>query len=346
VGSSIALVVDTSHTDTQHREMLKKSVERFVRTLPDGAEACIFSVSDQPVMVQEITDNHDELTRAVRRLRTGGRPSLLAGVQQAADHLRNSVTSDRMAVVLFTPARRSNEPMEDAIATLRNGKNVEFDAVAGPATGWQLQEQLQRLAVKTGGFALFPSKSGELSRVAEVAAHKLAPDGADVAFSTRGGDDRPQRAYTTLIVRNVAVADNPETKEFQSGDDELLQKMLIGKLQHDKIFPYVLDGRDEAQVKAPKTGGRVLELVTSIVQYRRGNRTQRRLIGAMGGAMVKVNVVLRDAISGRPVQAFMEKGSSSSGLFAGTNEEVEGKAIKEVVSNIADEVKKYGRRGD
>jgi len=99
-------------------------------------------------------------------------------------------------------------------------------------------------------------------------------------------------------------------------------------------------------VTDPTTHGRVLELITSIVGYRHGNRTQRRLMGYKGGASVKVNVMLRDAATGRPVQAFMEKGSSSSGLLAGSNEEVQSKALKDVVENIAGEVKKYGRRKD
>jgi hypothetical protein len=265
----------------------------------------------------------------------------------AAEHLR-AQRAERLAVVLITPARRVNEPnLEDAIAALRNGKAVELDAIAGPATDWTLQEQLQRLAVKTGGFAIFPSKAGDLMRVADVAARRMSSNEDAALAASRAGDRHGRPTYTTLIVRNIAVADNPETQEFQSGDDELMQKLLIGRLQHDKAFAYVVDGRNEnAQVQMAQDGGRALELVTSIIQYRRGNRLQRRLMGAMGGAMVKVNVVLRDAVSGRPIQAFMTKGSSSSGLFAGSNEEVQSKAIKEVVDNIASDVKKYGRRPD
>lgn len=340
-GASVAIVVDTSHTDSQHRTLLKNTVERFVRRLPEGTEACIFTTSDQPVLLQDSTDNRDELTHATHRLRTGGQPALLAGVRSAAEHLYGT-SAEKRAIIVFTPARRVTEPnLEDAIVALRQGSNIEFDAIAGPASDWQLQEQLQRLAVKTGGFALFPPKSGDMTKMAEAAASRLGSNGADVAFGSRGDrpDERARQGYSTVVVRSVAVADNPDTKQFQSGDDELLQKLLIGELQHDKVFPYVLDGRNAAaQASAPAGGGRVLELVTSIVEYRRNNHGS--------GAKLKVNVMLRDLATGRPVQAFMEKGAGASRMFGGSDEEVEGKALKQVAGNIADEIKKYGRHND
>lgn len=152
------------------------------------------------------------------------------------------------------------------------------------------------------------------------------------------------RAYDTVIVRDVVVASSRETQEFQEGDDELLQKLLLGDLMHQKVFTNVLDGRYNApKIEAP-SAGRTLELLPAIVQYRRGNRMQRRLIGYLGGAKVAVTVVLRDAVTKRPLATFLKRGESSSGKFAGTNEEVQTKALKEVAENIVREIEKDRKR--
>jgi hypothetical protein len=174
-----------------------------------------------------------------------------------------------------------------------------------------------------------------MTKVAEAAALNFGQDGDGVTASARAPrrDDSGRPLYTTLIVRNVAVADNPDIRGFQAGDDELLQKMLIGRLQHDNAFPYVIDGKEGTEVSAAQHDGRALELVPSIVAYRGGK---------MHGATVKVNVMLRDMVTKRPVQAFVEKGSASSGMFKGSSDDAESKALKEVSDNIADEVKKYG----
>jgi hypothetical protein len=296
-----------------------------------------------------MTDSRDDLNRAVRRLHSHGHESLFAGVQAAAQHLHDMANS-HLAVVLFTTARSPKESnLEDAIAALRGPVNVQFNAIAGPGTGWQLQEQLQRLAVKTGGFAFFPHKSGDMARVADAAAHQVGDPNAVAGTITTAEDrstgEKGRRNYTAIIVRRVPVADNPDTSEFQSGDDELLQKMLIAQLEHEKLFRYVLDGSSAAarEATASPDGGRTLELRAAIVEYRRGNRAQRQTMGWMGGAKLKVNVELRDLTSGRPVQAFTTQGSATSGLFGGSNEEVQAKALKNVVEKIVSEVKKTQR---
>lgn len=348
-GTSVALLVDTSSADPDEtHDTLKTSVDKFVRKLPPGQEACLYTLSDKPVLAQDITDNHHDLTSALDRMPSGGASAVLAGLQAAAEHLRTQA-NEHLAIVLFTAAREMQEPkLEEAITTLTKGRNVEVDAIAGPESDWQLQEQLERIATKTGGVALFPSKEGDMPKIAEVVARKLSPEGDAGASAATTADTVPRTgpaSYTTVVVRRVPVADNQDTTEFESGDDELLQKLLIAQLQHEKVFSYVLDGHAEGtQVNTPPETGRALELVASIVQYRRGNHTQRRLMGFVGGAKVKVNVMLKDMASGRPVGAFITQGSSSSGKFAGSNDEVQSSALKEVAENIVTEIKKYKKR--
>jgi hypothetical protein len=81
------------------------------------------------------------------------------------------------------------------------------------------------------------------------------------------------------------------------------------------------------------------ELLASILEYRRGNRTQRQMLGWKGGAKFKVRVILVDAATRQPILSFVEEGSHSSGLLGGSQEHVQARAMLDVANEIVKELK-------
>jgi hypothetical protein len=151
-------------------------------------------------------------------------------------------------------------------------------------------------------------------------------------------------SYEQITVLPIPVQAGEQTEEILGGEEVLLQRVLLSRLERANIFSRVEDGSG-AQASVQQSGtaepGKRLELMASIVQYRRGNRAQRQVLGGIGGrgaARMGVRVVLLDAATRRPVLAFTETASHASGLFGGSQEHVQSRAILEVAKEIVGQI--------
>jgi hypothetical protein len=155
---------------------------------------------------------------------------------------------------------------------------------------------------------------------------------------------KPLAPYDQLTVRSIPLAGDDNTSESTGGENLLLQRVLVSRLQKAKIFPEVIDGTGTPMPSAPPITdaepGKKLDLLATIIEYRRGNRLQRQLMGWRGGAKFKVQILLVDSATRNPVMTFTEEASSATGLFGGSQELVQTKAMLELVDRIVDDLRR------
>jgi hypothetical protein len=149
------------------------------------------------------------------------------------------------------------------------------------------------------------------------------------------------RNYSTLLVRDIPFVKSDATTEAEGGENKLLQQLVMDRLRDARLFPNVVDATEMSESSLDGTQPRgTVELLASILEYRRGNRAQRQLLGWKGGAKVKVRVIMVDAATRQPIFSFTEEGSHSSGLLGGTQEHVQSQAMLEVANGIVKELKR------
>jgi len=199
---------------------------------------------------------------------------------------------------------------------------------------------MQQLAVKSGGTAFFPSNGRELGDVVKETAVRVT---GEADLNRLSDSSRHALAgYERLVVKDIAMPKMEETSEAAGGEDLLMQRVLLARIQKAQLFPLVVDGTDPSAVKYDSNApaGKVLELRASILEFRRGSRVQRQTMGFRGGSKMKLRVILVDAANNKPVLSFTKEGSYASGLWGGTQEAVQSRAILNVANAIVDELKR------
>ncbi|HWR37271.1 MAG TPA: VWA domain-containing protein [Clostridia bacterium] len=341
--ASVAIVVDTSRTARKRAGELRKSVAALITNLTAEDEFCVYSTSDKPVLVQDFTGDASVVLNASKRLRRDGRFALFDTIAVAADHLRNDAANENIAIVVFVAGMDSASKISPATLepSSRAKQPVALYFVATPGSDVALQETLQQLAFRTRGAAYFPPTAKQMIEASNAVGRQLRPgdpvDASSGATSRRGAKSKkPIATYKLLVVRSIPVVNSNETTEFPGGDNLLLHRVLVSRLQKAKLFSEVIDAGSTNAQTVPATGsepGEKLELLATIVGYRRGNRLRRQFTFG-GAARIKVQVILRDAATAEPVLAFTEEGSASAGLFGGSNEQMQTRAIMTVVNKI------------
>ncbi len=331
-GSPVVVVVDTSAEHAGNFAEIRRAASQFVQTIGEDRQVAVVTASEKPALVADFDKDSDQVVKSTAAIKPHGTPAMSQAVQFAVQHA--SQESDHPVVVAFV-----RNP-DSGASTVAASPNVPVYVIASPDAKWNVQSEMQQLAVKSGGTAFFPSNGRELANVVKEIAARVTgePDVNRLAASGR----HPLKNYERLIVNKIPMADTKDTSEASGGEDLLLQQVLVSRLQKAKIFPIVVNGADERSVKYASNApvGRVLELRASILEFRRGNRLQRQTLGFRGGSKMRLRVILVDAATNKPVLSFEKEGSYASGLFGGTQEAVQSRAILNVANAIVDELKK------
>jgi hypothetical protein len=166
--------------------------------------------------------------------------------------------------------------------------------------------------------------------------------GASATADTGQGLAHSLRDYKTVLVRSIPVADNRKTLQFPSGNNFLLERMLVSRLQHAKLFPEVIDA-PESTIKTnatfPPGSSSDLELLATIVGYDRGHPGT-----PFGPTKLKVEVVLRDMVTRRLITGFTKQQAGPAGMFRGSQEKVEAQILIGMANKIVDEIKDMKQR--
>lgn len=336
--ASVSIVVDASRSARGKMATLRKGALTLAKQFDSGDELALYFANEKPTLVQDFTGDINLIANKLKKIPTKGQLSLFDTLAQALDHARSDAANEQGAVVAFVndldvTSTSSGAALQESI---RRKPGVPIYIIALKQSSWESQELAQKVAVLSGGTAYFPGKSAEVAKISELLAVRLGG-----VPSTEAGETAVARSlddYQVLLVRSIPVADNGKTSGFLAGDDLILHRMLLSRLQKAKLFPEVRDASEMVDQGAPENdtaAPRELELLPMIVGYGKGGGEKRQFFSAFsGGSKLRVQVVLRDRSTREPITAFVEE---AGGRLFGRNDE---KAQAEAMMAIANRVVK------
>jgi von Willebrand factor type A domain len=330
--SPVVIVIDTSEQHSGNFGEIRRAASKFVQFIGEERDVAVVAASEKPALVADFDSESDQVIRKLADIKPHGAPSMQQAVQFAVQHASQQSVSPVIVAFVRNPDTGSSTPTAPS--------NVPVFVIASPDSNWNVQSEMQQLAVKSGGTAFFPSNGQELGDVVKEIAYRVTGESDLNHLST--SNRRPLADYERLIVHDIPLANTAGTSETAGGEDLLMQQVLVSRIQKAKLFPIVVNGSDTRSVQYASTApvGKVLELRASILEFRRGNRLQRQTMGFRGGSKMKLRVILVDAATNKPVLMFTKEGSYASGLWGGTQEAVQSRAILNVANAIVDELKK------
>jgi von Willebrand factor type A domain len=331
---SVVVVIDSSAGSPGFGEM-RDAATQFIRSLGEESDVAIVAASDKPTVVADFNADTDAAVKKLADLKPHGAPAIQNAVAFATQRAHNE--SDSAAIVLF--ARNADVGLSPQ--STANKSPVPVYIIASPASKWNVQAELQQLAVNSGGTAYFPSSDRELRDVVKETANRVA--GHPIVTDAKDSEKNLLRNYERIIVRDIPVEDSPATAEAAGGENLLMQQLLVARIRKAKLFPVVVNGADQHAVDSASNTpiGNALERRATVVEFRHGNKAARQfLAGVKGGAKMKLRVVLVDTSTNKPVIAFTREGSYASGLWGGSPEHVQAQAMLSVANQIVDELKR------
>ena len=123
---TVALVIDTSGSTHFRLEEIQDAAIAFVNQLKPEDRVLVISFDDQIKVLSEPTNNRDDLTRAIRRTRTGGGTRLYDAVELVIRQKLKNI-GGRKAVVLFTDGVDTTSRHATYSSTVRDAQ--QSDAV-------------------------------------------------------------------------------------------------------------------------------------------------------------------------------------------------------------------------
>ena len=310
---------------------------RFINALGDERDVAVVAAGDKPTVVADFNTDPDKVSKQIKKIKPRGAPALQSALALATQ--RAATESDSAAVVVF--ARNPEPGLVPANPAPAANSPVPVYVIASPDSKWNVQAQMQQLAVKSGGTAFFPSNDRELRDVVKETATRVA--GHPDFDGRRDADKNLLRGYERLIVRDIPVEESPATSEAGGGENLLMQQVLVARIRKAKLFPVVVNGADQHALESASSApiGNALELRATILEFRRGNKVQRQfLIGVKGGAKMKLRVILVDTSTNQAVLAFTKEATYASGLWGGSPEHVQAQAMLNVANEIVNELKR------
>ena len=341
---SIVIVLDNSKASREVFRNMRLAVRTFIRSLDEEDEVALVTAGGSPVLVQDFTSDEAALEKQLQKLKTtDGALDLSQAIAFASNHAVQNASNSSPAVIVFASGIEAERPVAPPRAAGTSvAKPVPVYVIASPKADWKAQQEFQQLASNSGGAAFFPSSNSEWRDVVRETAVRVAgppPDPKEEGRRPRG----LLKSYDTVLVRNIPVIENEKTTEVEGGENILLQEVLVSRLRKAEVFPQVVDAKEMPPSSTNTAGAQsngTAELLASILEYRRGNRTQRQMLGWKGGAKFKVRVILVDATTRQPILSFTEEGSHSSGLLGGSQEHVQARAMLDVANEIVKELKR------
>jgi VWFA-related protein len=169
---ALAVLIDTSNSiRAQFKVEQEAAIDFFHTTVRRRQDKAMLMSFDSTVdVLQPFTDDADLLTKAVRRLKTGGGTKMFDAIQIACqEHLRKE-TGMRRVVVLISDGddNMSFEVLNSAIEAAQRAE-VAIYAISTNTSGFfgmsapKNDKVLKRLAEETGGRAFFPAKIDEMA---------------------------------------------------------------------------------------------------------------------------------------------------------------------------------------
>lgn len=149
--------------------------------------------------------------------------------------------------------------------------------------------------------------------------------------------------YSKVVVKKFKVEKSKETADFPGGDEEVMQKLIIGRLRQQTSFRKVIDGSEQPSAEdgsSPDSSGEVT-LSGVILEYSNKGRIRRDVIGFTGGGTkIRIRFVFRDAHTGEEVFSTELAANGSPSLLGASADETGSQAIFHIASLLIKDTNK------
>ena len=169
---ALAVLIDTSNSiRAQFKVEQEAAIDFFHTTVRRRQDKAMLMSFDSTVdILQPFTDDADLLTKAVRRLKTGGGTKMFDAVQLACqEHLRKQTGMRRVLVLISDGDDNMSFEMLGSTIEAAQRAEVAIYAISTNTSGFfgmsapKNDKVLKRLAEETGGRAFFPAKIDEMA---------------------------------------------------------------------------------------------------------------------------------------------------------------------------------------
>jgi VWFA-related protein len=166
------VLIDTSNSiRAQFKVEQEAAIDFFHTTVRRRQDKAMLMSFDSTVdILQPFTDDADLLTKAVRRLKTGGGTKMFDAVQLACqEHLRKETGMRRVLVLISDGDDNMSFEMLGSTIEAAQRAEVAIYAISTNTSGFfgmsapKNDKVLKRLAEETGGRAFFPGKIDEMA---------------------------------------------------------------------------------------------------------------------------------------------------------------------------------------
>jgi len=177
ISLALALLIDTSASMDQSLPIAQQAAIGFARELTAGDLASVIDFDSRVQVLQELTNDHESLERAIRQTRAGGTTSLYTAVYIALHELNKTVrgepTADprRRAIVLLSDGEDTSSliSFEEVLESVTHSDTAVYaigllghDTFNPGSRSSEAEFVLRRLAQQTGGRAFFPTDAKAL----------------------------------------------------------------------------------------------------------------------------------------------------------------------------------------
>ncbi|MCS6817789.1 MAG: VWA domain-containing protein [Blastocatellia bacterium] len=208
----LVVLVDTSLSVKNRLEFEKQAVARFFRSVMRPRDlAALISVSTEPVLRQNFTEDVAQLVSAVRGLKAEGATALYDALVVAAEHL--ATIEGRRAIVILSDGRDtvSRATLGQALRRVQEvGATVYAINVDEPLSANVRdligETSLELLARQTGGEVFSPTQVEELDPIFARLVEQLRTQYVLGFYSTNEARDGAFRRLTVRVKRDGVIA--------------------------------------------------------------------------------------------------------------------------------------------
>jgi hypothetical protein len=338
--SSVAIVVDNSIMDKLQWQQLRDNVDAFLAAFNgEDDEVALFTAGGPPVKAEDFTSDARRVSARLQQIAPQGSPALYSALREALQYLSSQANHDLTAIVTFVAATdHSGDAEVQKLLAAAGDRKPALYFVGLPGSDWREQQRLQQLSASTGGSAYFPSNADQLREVSSVLGRQLASGSTQLTADPQLNRKKPLAGYRRVLVHNITANQSKRVDDPQ-GNEAVLRTMLISQLKREHLFDEVIDASREQPFTTVADASDTVSLLPTLLEYRKGSRVQRQFIGWKGEARYVLQVSLFNAATRQPVVAFVEKGTSASGVFGGSDDIVHAKARDRVIDKIVDDLK-------
>jgi Ca-activated chloride channel family protein len=177
---SIGVVLDASNSMKEKFDLSRRALSSLLRLCPPEDAFFLVTVQDRPTLVRSLTPDPEEIEAAMQPVITRGWTALYDGMYLAMNHLRRSVNSQRVLVVLSDGGDNNSRYTESEIRSLMRETDVRIFSISVQGRS----SAMERFSEESGGRAFQAHKLDELQDLA-VKVNTLIHGEYVLAFSPR-----------------------------------------------------------------------------------------------------------------------------------------------------------------